>query len=131
MPEHAGFKRLDVYLLGERITDLIWSVVSDWKPLARDTIGKQMVRAVDSIGANLAEGSGRGTYRENCHFVNIARGSLYETRRWLRRAFSRRLLTKAQVAALSPLMAELAPRLNAFRTSLKQKIAAEAKAKRK
>jgi four helix bundle protein len=131
MVEKTGFERLEVYVLSERISDLIWKLVTGWNSLARDTIGKQMIRAVDSIGANLAEGSGRGTYKDNCNFVNIARGSLYETRHWLRRAFSRGLLSQQQIDALTPLIAELTPKLNAFRRSLKVRIAADAARPRK
>ena len=71
-----------------------------------------------SIGANIAEGTGRGTYQDNRRFVRIARGSLYETRHWLRRAYSRRLLSDDQVAELKPLIDELAPRLNAYLRSI-------------
>jgi four helix bundle protein len=56
---------------------------------AKDTVGKQMVRAGDSIGANIAEGSGRGSFQDNRRFIRIARGSLYETMHWLRRANNR------------------------------------------
>ncbi len=34
---------------------------SMWKPLGKDTIGKQMINSADSIGANIAEGTGRGS----------------------------------------------------------------------
>ena len=46
------------------------------------------------------------------------RGSLNETKHWLRRAFQRKLLTNAQVAALKPILDELAPRLNAYLNSI-------------
>ena len=94
----TNFENLRVYQLAETLADEIWDVVEPWKNFAKDTVGKQIVRAADSIGANIAEGDGRGTYQENRRFVRIARGSLNETRHWLRRAFKRRLLREEQVA---------------------------------
>lgn len=113
-----GFEDLQVYQLSERLADEIWKVVRGWDYFARDTVGKQIVRSADSIGANIAEGSGRGTYKDNCRFVQVARGSLYETRHWLRRAFRRELLNSQQIAKLRPLVDELGPRLNAFLKSI-------------
>jgi four helix bundle protein len=48
----------------------------------------------------------------------MARGSLNETKHWLRRAYNRKLLTGEQVNALKPLLDELAPRLNAYLKSI-------------
>src|SRR6476620_10792973 len=98
-----GFEKLQVYQLAERIADLIWKVALRWNNFSKDTVGKQMVRSADSIGANIAEGTGRGTYQENRRFIKIARGSLYETRHWLRRSFARQLLSKNEVDQLQPL----------------------------
>ena len=89
-----------------------------WPNLARDTVGKQVIRAADSFGANIAEGEGRGAFKDNQRFVRIARGSLNETKHWLRRAFQRNLLTKEQIDTLKPLLDELAPRLNAYLNSI-------------
>src|SRR6516164_1848285 len=95
-----SFEKLEVYQLAEEVADRAWGIIRDWEPLARDTVGKQLVRAGDSIGANIAEGFGRGSYQDNRRFVRIARGSLYETRHWLRRAYKRRLLSDEQTSVL-------------------------------
>lgn len=114
----VGFEKLRVYQMAEQLADAVWETVCGWRPLATDTVGKQLIRSADSIGANIAEGSGRGTYQDNRRFVRTARGSLYETRHWLRRAFKRKLLTQKQVDALKPLMDDLSPKLNAYLKSI-------------
>ena len=114
----SNFENLRVYQLAENLADEIWDVVEPWKNFAKDTVGKQIVRAADSIGANISEGDGRGTYPEKRRFVRVARGSLNETRHWLRRAFKRRLLKKEQVVRLQAIVDELSPKLNAYLKSI-------------
>ena len=114
----SNFEKLEVYKLAENLAAEIWNMVLTWNHFAKDCLGKQLVRAADSIAANIAEGSGRGSYQDNRRFVRIARGSFYETRHWLRRAFRRKLLTEKQVNDLQPLIAELGPRLNAYLRSI-------------
>lgn len=112
------FENLDVYKLAEKLADQVWDLVAHWDGFAKDTVGKQLVRSTDSIGANIAEGAGRGSYQDNRRFIRIARGSLNETRHWLRRSFRRNLLNDEQVQLLKPLLDELAPRLNAYLRSI-------------
>jgi four helix bundle protein len=119
--ERTNFEKLQVYQLSEKIADSIWSIVIAWDSFARDTVGKQMVRAADSIGANIAEGSGRGSLPDNRRFVRIARGSLYETIHWLRRSYMRKLLSQPEVKKLRALVEELSPKLNAFLRSVDQR----------
>jgi four helix bundle protein len=114
----SGFDSLHVYRLSEELADALWDMVEKWGRFAQDTIGKQMVRCADSVGANIAEGHGRGSYQDNRRFIRIARGSLNETRHWLRRAFKRRLMTEEQVNKIQKLVDELGPRLNAYLTSI-------------
>jgi four helix bundle protein len=114
----TNYERLEVYRLAERIADRIWDIVIKWDHFAKDTVGKQIVRAADSIGANIAEGVGRGSHADNKRFVRTARGSLYETKHFLRLAFKRSLLGKPDIEALKPLIDELAPRLNAYLKSI-------------
>jgi four helix bundle protein len=123
----SNFEKLRVYQLAERLADEIWKVARKLDYFARDTVGKQMVRAADSIGANIAEGVGRGSFQDNRRFVRMARGSLNETQHWLRRAFVRELLTKVQVDRIRPVVEELGPRLNAYLKSIGTKSARSSK----
>ena len=104
--------------MSERLSDQVWKVVQGWDYLAKNTVGTQLVRSADSIGANIAEGTGRGSFADNKRFVRIARGSLYETRHWLRRAYQRDLLSEEAITTLRSLMDELSPRLNAYLNSI-------------
>ncbi|MGO8752661.1 MAG: four helix bundle protein [Thermoguttaceae bacterium] len=117
----TSFENLRVYQLAEKLADGVWDIVAGWESFARDTVGKQLVRAADSIGANIAEGTGRGSDKDNRRFVRIARGSLYEAKHWLRRAFCRRLLNHSQTAGLKAIIDDLAPTLNAYLSSIKPK----------
>jgi four helix bundle protein len=113
-----GFENLRVYQLSEKLSDFVWSVGRGWDQLAKDTIGRQLIRSADSIGANIAEGTGRGSFQDNRRFVRNARGSLYETRHWLRRAHARKLLSIDEVKAVKPILDELGPKLNAYLRSI-------------
>jgi four helix bundle protein len=114
----TNFESLQVYQLAERLADELWSIVGRWDRFSKDTVGGQIVRAADSVGANIAEGTGRGSFQDNRRFIRMARGSLNETQHWLRRAYRRDLLTKAEVENLKPIISELAPRLNAYLRSI-------------
>jgi four helix bundle protein len=114
----SNFENLRVYKLSEELADEIWTIVLRWDRFARDTVGKQIVRSADSIGANIAEGTGRHDFQDNRRFVKIARGSLNETQHFLRRAFRRNLLTSADVKKIKPLVDNLAPQLNSYWKSI-------------
>jgi four helix bundle protein len=116
----TNFENLRVYRLSEELSDSIWDIVAEWDSFAKDTVGKQIVRSADSIGANIAEGTGRGSFLDNNRFVRNSRGSLNETKHWLRRAFRRKLLTPTQIEKLKPLMDNPAPQLNAYLKSIGQ-----------
>ena len=112
------FENLKVYQLSEKLSDEIWALIRSWPAFDKNTIGSQIVRSADSIGANLAEGSGRGSDADYKRFIRMSRGSLYETRHWLRRAFRRGLLTQDHIECLTPINEELTPSLNAFLKSI-------------
>jgi four helix bundle protein len=114
------FENLKVYQLAETLANDIWFIVQEWNYFAKDTVGKQIVRSADSIGANIAEGRGRYNIQDNRRFVKIAKGSLYETIHWLRIAYRRNLLTTEQINKIKPIVDELSPKLTAYLNSLDQ-----------
>lgn len=117
----TNFENLRVYQLAEKLADEIWSLVAAWDQFAKNTVGRQIVRAADSIGANVAEGVGRGSSLDNRRFVRTARGSLNETKHWLRRAYRRHLVSQEAVRKIKPLIDELAPKLNAYLRSIHER----------
>ncbi|MEW6326708.1 MAG: four helix bundle protein [Thermodesulfobacteriota bacterium] len=114
----TGFENLRVYRLAEEIADIAWSVVTKWDRLPQDTLGKQLINSADSIGANIAEGTGRGSFADNRRFAKIASGSLFELKHWLRRAYKRELLSETEVASFQGLIKELTPKLSAYINSI-------------
>jgi len=91
---------LEVYQLAESFSDEIWFMVHEWDYFAKDTVGKQIVRSADSIGANIAEGYGRYHYKENRNFCYFSRGSIIETKGWLNKSKTRKLVSEEQFTQL-------------------------------
>jgi four helix bundle protein len=115
----TSLEELAVLKSVEAIADDIWKIVIRWQAFERDTISKQLVRAIDSIGANIAEAYGRYHFGEKLRFLYFARGSLYETKYWLNRCDTRGLLTKNQVEAFTSQLTLTAKQINVFANSLK------------
>jgi four helix bundle protein len=86
-------------------------------------MGKQLVRAADSVAANLSEGYGRYHFKEAKNFGYYSRGSLYETKTWLTKAFNRKLLTEAEFNTLISEFGVIVKMLNAYIKSIGDKSA--------
>ena len=91
-----SLSNLELHQLSDTFSSKIWVVVQGWDYFAKDTLGKQLVRAADSISFNIAEGNGRHFYKENIQFCYYSRGSLTEVKSGLSKAFTRKLITEKQ-----------------------------------
>lgn len=109
---------LDIYQMAEELGDIIWSICIGWDYFAKETIGKQLVRAADSISANLAEGHGRYHFKDRLNYCYYARGSLQETKSWLSKAERRGLIPKGQ-NRLKEIVEILPKKLNAYIGSIR------------
>ncbi|MCD6415271.1 MAG: four helix bundle protein [Planctomycetes bacterium] len=105
---------LDVYRLAERLSDMVGSDYDEWPEKAQRTLGYQIIRAGDSIAANIAEEYGRRTAPERKKSYFYARGSFEECKTWLRKAIRRRLVSDVKMAQCKEINDELGPQLNAF-----------------
>jgi four helix bundle protein len=115
---NRALDELEVYRLAMEIGEQVWRLVSQWDHFARDTVGRQLVRAADSVAANLSEGYGRFFYKENRQYGYYSRGSLYETRTWLTKAFSRELISSAEFRSLEQEIVSLGRQLNNYIKSI-------------
>jgi len=86
----------------------------EWDYFAKETVGKQLIKSADSIGADIIESQGRFYPKDVIKFLYIARGLLKETKYWLMRAMKRKLLTKDDYKEFVEKIDNLAPQLNAF-----------------
>ncbi len=107
-------EELDVYNLAEEISDEIWNIVLTWDFFAKDTIGKQICRAADSISANIAEGYGRFHFKENKNFCYYSRGSILEVKSFLRKSKHRNLITEDQYSTLLKKLEIVHIKLNSY-----------------
>lgn len=107
-------KDLRILKQAETIADRIWELVVKWDYFAKDTIGKQLVEAVDSIGANITEGYSRYHLKEGLNFYYYSRASLEETEYWLKRALNRKLIKLQEYEILLEDLENLLPQLNSF-----------------
>jgi four helix bundle protein len=121
------YQRLEdtrVYVEALAISDEGWDQAATWKWFERDTIGKQLVRAADSVSANIAESYGRHNTGDVVLFLYYAHGSLYETKDWLQKAIHRYIGCADCLAQILKRVEALAPQLNAYITAKKKTLRA-------
>jgi four helix bundle protein len=109
-----GLDDFKIYKRAMVLSDEVWALVTTWSHFEKDTIGKQLVRAADSIGANLSEGLGRYHFKETRMFGYYSRGSLFETKTWLSKAYSRNMLSQEQFQKINADLDQLGKQLNAY-----------------
>ena len=93
---YLSLKDLNSYNLSFNLSNYVWDIVIKWDYFAKDTVGKQFVRSVDSISANIAEGFGRYHKKDKILFYRYSYGSIQESINWTEKANARKLINKEQ-----------------------------------
>jgi len=78
------------------LSNYVWEIVIAWEWFAKTTVGVQLVKSVDSISANIAEGFGRYGKKDKIKFYYYSFGSVKESLDWNEKAKVRKLLTNEQ-----------------------------------
>ncbi len=115
-------KDLKIYNLAREISDEAWIIYKnlDWQD--KKITGDQFISAIDSVGANIAEGFGRFHYLDKNKFNYNARGSLFESLHWLEILKNRLKITENQFSSLDSKLKSLAVKLNNYIQSTKNQL---------
>jgi four helix bundle protein len=112
---------LKIYTISLELANEVWKIVLKRDYFAKSTVGKQLVRAADSVPANISEGFGRFHYKEEKQFLYYARGSLYETKTFLSLAQARNLIDESVYNSLVTQIDLLGRKLNSFINAIGKK----------
>jgi four helix bundle protein len=110
---------IEIYIISEELSNQIWGIVKLWNYFEKETLGKQLVRAADSISANIAEAYGRYHYKDRQTFGYYARGSFEETKSWLRKCYRRNLFPDNQIKIINKYIERIGPKLNSLINTFK------------
>jgi four helix bundle protein len=111
---YSKFEDLEIYQLAEKLSDLIWSIVIKWDSFPKNTVGIQYVDASDSIGSNISEGYGKGSFADRSRYAKISRGSLFETVHWTKKSKRRELLSENEFSEIFEIIDVLLPKLSSY-----------------
>lgn len=107
-------EELAIYKLAREISQEAWKVYDrfDWRD--RKVIGDQWITAIDSVGANIAEGFGRFHYLDKNKFNYNARGSLLEAQHWTELLVERGKLSTSEADMMMDNIKKLHFQLNKY-----------------
>ena len=117
-----GLGELQVYRNALLLSEQAWNIYLYLPKHLRYDLGSQLLRAVDSIGANIAEGYGRFHYKDKIKFYYNARGSLWESKHWIHLFYKRKLIEKSHYEEFLSLINVTGIQLNNFIKSTGDKI---------
>ena len=73
-----SFEGLEVYKAARILVRDIYHLQHKFPKIETYALGDQIRRSSSSVTSNIAEGSGRASFKEKSHFIEIAYGSLME-----------------------------------------------------
>jgi four helix bundle protein len=113
---------LEIYKIAIELSNSAWQVYDLMPNQYKFHIGNQFLDAIDSIGANIAEGYGRFHYKDSLKFYYYSRGSLFESKHWIYLLKTRNLVNSDMYEIMLKYLKNEAVKLNNFINSLKEKI---------
>jgi four helix bundle protein len=116
MPDKKYLKLNDIeaYRIAFKLSNQVWDIVLKWDYFAKDTVGKQFVKSVDSISANITEGFGRYSKKDKIKFFRYSVGSLYESLYWNDKSHIRKLLSEDEYSHIFSEMIKLPKAINSL-----------------
>ena len=116
-----SFEKLSVYQRIRLFVKDVYLVQQSFPKEEKFALCDQIRRAAISITSNLAEGSGRDSYKEKIHFINIAYGSLMEVYSQLQLSVDLGYLDQEKYLLLRQDIISISKMLSGLRSSFQQK----------
>lgn len=105
---------IEAYRIAFKLSNYVWDLILRWDYFAKDTVGKQFVKAIDSISANIAEGFGRYSKKDKIKFFRYSHGSLYESLDWNEKSHIRKLLNEEDYSYIFSELIKLPKSINSL-----------------
>ena len=114
-------ENLEIWKLGVKLAKDVYLLTERFPKREIYGLTDQIRRAAVSIPSNIAEGKGRSTAKDFVHFLNTARGSLYELKTQLYIAREIEYLTEEDFSSLHKQIENLSHKIVAMIKFLKAK----------
>lgn len=120
MVQINSYRDLQVWQRSMDLVEAVYALTKDFPKHEEYRLTSQIIRAVISVPANIAEGQRRSTRKDYAKFISIAHGSTAEVETFLLVAERVKLASKSQVEPVIALADEISRMLNALRKRLIQ-----------
>jgi len=118
--EHIALGKLEIYQDALELSKIGWEIYSRMNYGNKKIIGDQFITAIDSIGANIAEGYGRFHYLDRAKFYYNSRGSLFESKHWSLLLKDRQIISGDEFNNLIEKLNSLHKKLNSHIKKIKE-----------
>lgn len=110
-----SFEGLDVYKAARLLVRDVYRLQQKFPKTEMYALGDQIRRSASSVTSNIAEGSGRNSFKEKSHFIEIAYGSLMEAFSQLQIAQDLGYLTEQDIDIIRPSFINVAKMLSGLK----------------
>ena len=115
---YIPLKDLEIYTLARELSSIGWEIYESLNWQDKKIIGDQFIRAIDSVGANIAEGYSRYHYLDKIKFYYTSRASLAEScDHWLELLYERKKINSENYDRIKGIRKDLSIKLNNFISS--------------
>lgn len=120
--KYQSFTELEAWKKARTVKNEIRELANSFPKEEQFRLTDQIIRSSRSVTANIAEGHGRFTYKDQLHFCIQARGSLSETLNHLIDAFDCKYISVEQLVHCKTMIAEAERTLNGYINFLRKNL---------
>jgi four helix bundle protein len=118
--KHQSFTELEVWKKARLLKNEVKALTMSFPKEEHFRLTDQLIRSSRSTTANIAEGHGRFTYKDQLHFCIQARGSLSETLNHIIDAFDCKYIAEEQLLNFKAMIDEVERILNGYISFLRK-----------